>query len=222
MKATVITRKATQQELKNAFKPLPQATIQHDFTYRNIAKMLASALLEDGEDFKTHVEEYLEVINKLPTDSKRALHYAYIFSRKAPQQERNDLYQELAIRLLESRPINDKLAYSIARCDWKDWWRSFKLRNNYNYESIERLADSEDGSDYGDNAIDRQVYHSELLVGEIEVERIADLNKLWSLLPDNIKHIVTKRFNGYALSGKDRVAMCRYMKVHGELLAEYR
>ncbi len=222
MKATVITRKATESELKNAFKTMPQATIQHDFTYRNIAKMLASALLEENEDFGKHVDEYLGQIKKLSTDNKRALHYAYIFSRKAPQQERNDLYQELAIRLLEARPINDKLAYSIARCDWKDWWKSFKLRNNYNYESIERLADSEDGSDYGQNAIERQEYHSQLLIGEIEMERTADLNKLWSLLPANIRAIVTKRFNGLALSGAERVSMCRYMKAHSELLAEYR
>ncbi|MDD2661998.1 MAG: hypothetical protein PHY54_20325 [Methylococcales bacterium] len=222
MKAVVMTRKATKQEVIQAFKPQPEATIQHEFTYRNIAKMLASALQVEGEEFGAHVEVYLNQIDKLPTDCKRALHYAYIFSRKAPQQDREDLYQELAIKLLESRPCNDKLAYAIARCDWKDWWKAFKIRSNYSFDSIERLADSESASDYGQDAIDRQTYHSALLEGEIELERKADIDKLWSLLPKHIQAIVTKRFTGYALSTAERVAMCRYMKVHGGMLAEYR
>lgn len=222
MTTDIRTRKASKQELSSAFKPLPQATIQHDFTYRNIAKMLASALLEDGEDFATHVEEYLEVINTLPTDSKRALHYAYIFSRKAPQQERNDLYQELAIRLLESRPINDKLAYSIARCDWKDWWRSFKLRVNYNWQSIERMADTEEGGGYGQEAIDRQIYHSALLQGEVEFERKVDIDILWNKLPERIQAIISKQIAGYCPTGAERVALCNYLKAHSTMLAEFK
>ncbi len=222
MKSAVVTRKATKQELKQAFKARPQAIVSHEFTYRNIAKMLASALQEENEDFGAHVEEYLEQIKKLSTDNQRALHYAYIFSRKAPQQERNDIYQELAIRLLESRPINDKLAYAIARCDWKDWWAAYTIRNNYNFASIERIADSEYGSDYGQNAIARQEYHSQLLIGEIEMERTADLNKLWGLLPAKIQAIVTKRFNGYGLSNAEDCCIRKYIRTHSTILADFR
>ncbi|MDD2730826.1 MAG: hypothetical protein PHW33_01735 [Candidatus Portnoybacteria bacterium] len=222
MKAAVITRKASKQELKQAFKAQPEAIIDHTYQNRSIAKMLASALQVEGEDFKEHVESYLEAINKLPADTRRALKYAFIFSRKAPHQEREDLYQELAIKLLELRPSDDKLAYAVARCDWKDWWKAFKLRSNYNWESIERLGDAEDGQDYGQEAIDRQVYHSALLDGQIEIERKTDAKILWNLLPKQIQAIVNKRLEGHALTGAERVAMCRYMKAHSGILAEYR
>ena len=184
--------------------------------------MLASALQVEGEEFSEHVESYLKEIDKLPSDDRRALKYAFIFSRKAPHQEREDLYQELAIKLLEARPCSDKLAYAIARCDWKDFWKAFKIRSNYNWESIERIADAEDGGGYGEDAIDRQVYHSALLDGQIEIERKTDAKILWDMLPKQIQAIVNKRLEGHALTGAERVAMCRYMKVHRGILAEYR
>ncbi len=222
MKSAVVTRKATKQELKQAFKERPQAIVDHTYQNRSIAKMLASALQVEGEEFSEHVESYLDEIDKLPSDDRRALKYAFIFSRKAPQQEREDLYQELAIKLLEARPCSDKLAYSIARCDWKDFWKAFKVRSNYNWESIERLGDAEDGGGYGEDAIDRQVYHGALLDGQIEIERKTDANILWNLLPKQIQAIVNKRLEGHALTGAERVAICRYMKVHSGILAEYR
>ena len=222
MKSAVITRKASKQELNQAFKARPQAIVDHEYQNRSIAKMLASALQVDGEEFGEHVETYLDEINKLPADARRALKYAFIFSRKAPQQEREDLYQELAIKLLELRPHDDKLAYAIARCDWKDWWKAFKMRSNYNWESIERISDAEDGQDYGQDAIDRQMYHGALLDGQVEIERKTDADILWSKLPKQIQAIVSKRLEGHALTGAERVMMCRYMKTHSGMLAEYR
>ena len=222
MKTAVVTRKASKQELKQAFKARPQAIIDHTYQNRSIAKMLASALQVDGEEFTEHVESYLDEINKLPADARRALKYAFIFSRKAPQQEREDLYQELAIKLLELRPQDDKLAYAVARCDWKDWWKAFKMRSNYNWESIERISDAEDGEDYGQDAIDRQMYHSAILDGQVEIERKTDADILWNLLPKPIQAIVNKRLEGHALKTSERVMMCRYMKAHSGMLAEYR
>jgi len=221
MKAVVITRKASKPELKQAFRPQPEATIQHAFTYRNIAKMLASALQVEGEEFGAHVEVYLHQIDKLPTECKRALHYAYIFSRKAPHQEREDLYQELAIKLLELRAHDDKMAYAVARCDWKDWWKAFKLRVNYNWQSIERMADAEDGG-YGQEAIDRQIYHSALLQGEVEFERKVDIDILWNKLPERIQAIISKQIAGYCPTGAERVALCNYLKAHSTMLAEFK
>lgn len=222
MKSAVITRKASKQELKQAFKARPQAIVDHTCQNRSIAKMLASALQVEGEDFTEHVDSYLEEIDKLPSDDRRALKYAFIFSRKAPHQEREDLYQELAIKLLEARPCSDKLAYAIARCDWKDWWKAFKMRSNYNWESIERISDAEDGEDYGQDAIDRQMYHGALLDGQVEIERKTDADILWSKLPKQIQAIVSKRLEGHALKTSERVMMCRYMKTHSAILAEYR
>ena len=55
-------------------------------TYRDIAKMLSSALPVEGEGFGDKVEEYLETIKALPREAKLALKVGYIFSRKVPRQ----------------------------------------------------------------------------------------------------------------------------------------
>ena len=59
-------------------------------TYRDIAKMLASALPIEGAEFSAKVEENLEAIKALTSKAKTALKVAYIFSRKAPREERAD------------------------------------------------------------------------------------------------------------------------------------
>jgi hypothetical protein len=66
-------------------------------TYRDIAKMLASALPVEAEEFRDRVEVNLEAIQSLSTEAKIALKSAYIFSRKVPREEREDLFQDLAL-----------------------------------------------------------------------------------------------------------------------------
>jgi len=221
MNSKVTTRKATGIELKNAFKPQSEAIQKHDFTYRSIAKMLASALQLNDDSFGEHVESFLREINKLPQQQRIALKYAYIFSRKAPKGERADLYQELAITLMEKRVKDDKLAYAIARCDWKDFWKAYKLHSQYNFDSIERLADSEDGSDYGQNALDRRMYHAELLTGEVEYESKLDADALFAKLPESIQKIVTKKLAGFATSKLEQSIMRRYINSNPVILAQY-
>jgi hypothetical protein len=84
-------------------------------TFRTIAKMLCSALPVEGEDFGEHVNTTVETIQHLSTEAKNALKSAYVFSRKAPRQEREDLFQELSLALLKARIKDEKLAYAIAR-----------------------------------------------------------------------------------------------------------
>ncbi|HUT68172.1 MAG TPA: hypothetical protein VMW86_06445 [Dehalococcoidales bacterium] len=92
-------------------------SITNKVTYRNISKMLSSALPVEGEDFREKVEVNLKTIKSLSTEAKNALKMAYIFSRKVPRQEREDLFQELALAVLKARTKDEKLAYAIARCE---------------------------------------------------------------------------------------------------------
>ena len=52
-----------------------------------------------------------------------ALKVAYVFSRKVPRQEREDLYQDIALAVFKAKTKDERLAYAIARCDWRNWWR---------------------------------------------------------------------------------------------------
>ena len=180
-----------------------QATI----TYRNIAKMLASALPIEDEEFREVVESNLKTIKAMPKGQKVALRSAYIFSRKVPKEEREDLFQELTLAILEQGVDCERLAYAIAKCDWQDWWAKFKVRSHFLAGSLNaRLEDSE-GQEYE---------FGELLVGEVEFERKMqgkiDGQALYSKLPEAIKPIVTKRLLGRALTDVERKRLSRYVK----------
>ncbi|KKK56637.1 hypothetical protein LCGC14_3062530 [marine sediment metagenome] len=100
-------------------------------TYRDIAKMLAKALPIEGADFGAQVEENIQAIKAMPTDQRVALRVAYVFSSKVPREEREDFFQDLTLALLSAQTPDERLAYTIARADWKDFWGRYKTRQHY-------------------------------------------------------------------------------------------
>ena len=221
MKSAVITRKATKQELKTAFRPQPEAMQKHEATTRNIAKMMASRLGLGDQEYAEAVDRILGELHQLPQMHRDALRAAYMFSRRAPAEEREDLYQELTLRLLELRPNGERLAYAIARADWQNWWRDYKLHSQYISTSTERMADAESGGDYGEDAIDRQLYHSALLVGECEYDARIDARTLYDGLPRHIQQIVTRQLSGTRISGGDRLMLRKWVASRPTVLASY-
>ncbi len=163
-----------------------------DVTYRHVAKMLASALPVEDAEFGDKVEEYLEAIKALPQEAKNALKTAYIFSRKVPREEREDLFQDIALAVFRAKTSDEKLAYAIARCDWQDFWKKYTIRQHTSLDSV--VSDSE-----GSTAT-----LADLLVGECEFENKQngkfEAERIWSLIPDNIKPIVLKKLEGKTLT----------------------
>ena len=178
-----------------------------DITFRHVAIMLASALPIDGKEFRERVEANLKAIKRLPAEQKTALKMAYIFSRKVPRQEREDLFQDLAVKLFEARTSEQRLAYAIARCDWRDWWKKYKIRQHYSLDSI---TEDEDGN---------PVTLGELIIGESEFELKMDgkldARRIWQQLPQDIKTIVQKRLLGQALLNTERARMSYWIKTRG-------
>ena len=178
-----------------------------DITYRHIAKMLASALPVEGQEFGHKVEQYLETIKRLPQEAKTALKSAYIFSRKVPREERQDLFQDITLAVLKVKTKDERLAYAIARCDWIDFWKAYKIRQHYSLDSI--VDDTEDNP----------VTLGELLVGETEFERKMDgkmdAERIYDSLPINIQPIIDKRLIGKALNQTERKRLNRYVKAEG-------
>jgi len=176
-------------------------------TYRDIAKMLASALPVEGEEFGVKVNEYLETIKALPREAKLALKVGYIFSRKVPRQEREDMFQDIALAVFKVKARDERLAYAIARCDWRNWWEKYSIRQHY---SIDTIVEDNEGN---------PVTFAELLVGEVEFERKMngklDAERIWDKLPKLIKPLVNKRLIGKALTATERKQMSRYVKADG-------
>jgi hypothetical protein len=161
-------------------------------SYRDIAKMFVKALPVEGREFGDKVEQYLDVIKGMPAVSKVALKSAYIFSRKVPREEREDLFQDIALAILEAKTKDERLAYAIARCDWQNWWGKYKIRQ---HQSLDSIIEDDEGN---------PVTLGELIVGEVEFERKVDgeldAQRIWDKLPEDIKPIVEKRLMGKPLS----------------------
>jgi len=178
-----------------------------DITYRHVAKMLASALPVEGQEFGLKVEHYLDTIKRLPQEAKTALKSAYIFSRKVPREEREDLFQDITLAVLKVKTKDERLAYAIARCDWRDFWKAYKIRQHYSLDSV--IEDTEGNP----------VTLGELLVGEAEFERKMngklDAERIYNLLPLHIQPIIDKRLIGKALNSSERNKLNRYVKAEG-------
>ena len=178
-----------------------------DITYRHVAKMLASALPVEGQEFGHKVELYLETIKRLPQEAKVALKSAYIFSRKVPREEREDLFQDIALAVLKVKTKDERLAYAIARCDWIDFWKAYKIREHYSLDSV--VEDTEGNP----------VTLSELLVGETEFERKMDgkldAERIYNTLPLHIQPLIDKRLIGQPLNQTERKRLNRYVKAEG-------
>ena len=179
-------------------------------TYRNIAKMLSSKLPVEGEDFGDKVNDYLGSIKALPKKSKIALKSAYIFSRKVPREEREDMFQELFSAIYAVNTEDERFAYAIARRDWQDWWQKYKTRKHFMAGSLnDTVLDSDN----------QEVELAELIVGETEFELKMDghldAERIWNKLPDIIKPLVQKRLLGKPLTNKERARMSYYVKTQG-------
>ena len=134
---------------------------------------------------------------------------------RVPDTERHDWAQGLSMILLESRPNNAALAFAIARARTIDWWRRYKLRQHYHLD-----FESEEGD--VSERFDRDM--REYLTGVDQYQQIegkVDAESLWSKLPPKVQAVVTKRLVGTRLTGAERVALHRWLKVNAEAIAEY-
>jgi len=178
-----------------------------EITYRDIAKMFASTLPVEGDDFAYQVETNLEAIKALPLEAKNALKVAFVFSRKVPRHERQDLFNDIALAVLKIKTKDEKLAYAIARCDWKNWWRAYSIRQHYSLDSI---TEDEEGN---------PITLAETIVGEVEFENKMDgkldAERIWNKLPVTIQPIVFKRLIGKALNSTERVTLHRWISKAG-------
>lgn len=180
-------------------------------TYRNIAQMFCSHLPVVGSEYSHAVETMLDTIKALPIEAKYALKCAYIFSRKVPREEREDLFQELMLNLLKARIQDEKLCYAVARCDWQDFWKRYKVRAHLSLD--QSVSNDETGN---------PVTLADLLVNEIRFETMVDgkldAEYIWHKLPAHIKPIISKRLSGKALLDNERQALSRFVRGQGTSL----
>jgi len=174
-------------------------------TYQQISK---AAMVSDGFDkddsFIELVKNTAKEIEGLGINAKLAIEAGYIFSRKVPQEERQDLFQELVTAILESGTEDAAFAYTIARRDWQNWWSKYALHSQF-YEGY--LSDTLTNSDGDETEL------AELLIGEVEFENKQidklDAKQLWQQIPADIQKLVT------TLNDTERKRLNRWVKTEG-------
>jgi hypothetical protein len=128
------------------------------------------------------------------TTARLAVKVAYIFSRKVPREDREDVFQELVTAVLNAGATEERFAYTIARRDWQNWWQKRKLRSAYFGGYLSETVTNSDGE---------ETELAELLVGEVEFENKMDGKldgeRLWNRIPDDIKPLIHKRLMGKPL-----------------------
>jgi len=196
--------------------------------YQQIARAaIGQPSFDDDNVYIELVNSTARQLDKLGLNAKLAVEAAYIFSRKVPMSERQDLFQELVIAILDSGTENPAFAYTIARRDWQDFWRSYKVRNHFYSGYLSDVILNSDGE---------ETELAELLVGEVEFERKQidklDAQSLWQQIPADIQVLVSKRLlgkplgasrkrkagrpkNSGSLNATERQRLNRYVKTEG-------
>lgn len=209
--------------------------------------MMAKALPIEGDNFRAKVESNLAEIKKLPKTSKVALKSAYIFSQKVPKEDREDLFQDIALEVLKAKTSEERLGYAIARCDWQDFWKKRHIRlekvclleglpkaQNHGactfshkpskctdcgfrayrqMKSLESVVEDDQGN---------PVRLAELVIGESEFEikmnGKLDAERIFSILPKNLKKVVINRLLGNMVSPFDSLELQQWANKHSMYL----
>ena len=218
MRTRIATKTETIKHVKKVhpnFKAIERDTQKRTIPpLRAIAKMLASTLPVDGDEFGqmvSTIEAQLKRMTKRDKGSLIALRTAFTFSHKIPRRDRQDFFQDIFLTLWEKRIQDNGLAYAVARCDWANWWRAYKIRSHYSLDSV---ANDESGDTFGD-----------LLVGvcDFEAQILGKINgdRLLEALPDYVRHIVQKRLDGHATTKLEQSRLRRYVSQRPTVLAQY-
>jgi len=169
-------------------------TIITKATYQQVSKTILGPNFDRDDSFIELVKETAKQVESLGINAKLAIEAGYIFSRKVPKSERQDLFQELVTAILDSGTEDAAFAYTIARRDWQNFWNKYKLHSQFWGGYLSETITNSDGE---------ETELAELLVGEVEFENKQidklDAERLWQRIPADIQQLVTKRLQGKPL-----------------------
>jgi len=164
-------------------------------SYHHVTKAAIGGANFDHDDlYMELVANTRRAMESLGRNARLAVEAAYIFSRKAPHSERQDLFSDLTTAILEAGTEDAAFAYTIARRLYQNWWRAYSLHSQYHDGYLSETIMNAEG---------HETELAELLIGEIEFERKQidklDAAQLWHQIPENIQKLVLKRLQGRPL-----------------------
>jgi len=132
---------------------------------------------------------------------------------KVPYQEREDVAQDMAAKLLDVKPNSLDFAFVLCKRLVVDWWRHFKVRNHYGVAyASQTVGDGEGGETQlidllGDGIEYAKRYDSKL-----------DTQSLFATLPPLVKDAINKRLTGRRMSPAEQSALYRHVKANADTI----
>jgi len=199
-------------------------------SYRTLAKVLAYDMPLDDQEYSDIIEWYIKSIEAMPPKHQETLKAAYVFSRKAPKEDWQDLFQHFVahgLKILNQwpKPIKDiaGFCYVVVRNEWKRVTRERKRHIrmlNGGFVSLNKIVPSAHPD--GDS---REVELQELIADDLDLE--SELNSeldsqaVLDTLPDRVKAIVKKRLlGGEKISNREYERLARYREENGKAIRE--
>jgi len=134
-------------------------------------------------------------------------------SSQANLDDRYDIVQALAIKLLDTRPPSGGFATVVCRNYVRDWNKAYMYRQHLNLDDI--LAEPDENADASTVAnrtylqvVGGKVEFEAKLVEQMDGAKAA--RKLWQSLTPRLRQIVLKRLRGVRLNPAERKALQRY------------
>ncbi len=197
-----------------------------DVSYRKIAKALAHGMPIEGQEYSELIESYIKSIEAMPLEQRAALQAAYIFSRKTPKEEWQDLFQHFVahgLKILSKwrEPIQDiaGFCYVVVRNEWKrvtrERKRHIRMLNGGFLSLNVTVGNTEDE--------DRELLDTiaDDLDLETELNSKLDSQVLLDTLPYSVKAIVKKRLLGdEKISTHEYEKLARYREENGKAIRE--
>jgi len=199
-----IRANATDQERREAIE-------EYNRSMRSLPKAKEETVTVGFKGYGESIEETVNALspvlgiakNDLRTALRTALRHV---AHKATMEDRYDVVQLLAVKLLEMRPPSGRYATVACRNTVRHWNARFIIRQHFSLD--DNTSDTPD-----------ETYRDVLLgIVEFEADTVArmdakrDGRKLWKSLPATMKQIVVKRMRGARLSGAEKVMLHRYRK----------
>lgn len=134
-------------------------------------------------------------------------------SSQANLDDRFDVVQALAIKLLDTRPPSGGFATVVCRNYVRDWNKAFMHRQHL---SLDEFLNEPDANE--DAGIRHSREYLQIVGGKVEFEaRLVEqmdgakgARKLWQSLAPRLRQIVVKRLRGVRLDAAERKALQRY------------
>ena len=118
--------------------------------------------------------------------------------RKVPDQDRDDMAQELSTALLACNPRTPEVAFAICRARLADWYRHNSRLRYHEVDSLNQTVTDEDGN---------EVQMVDLIAGEVEYEAKLEgkimADTIFGMLDWRMKKIVAKRLLGIKLRASE-------------------